>query len=54
MASFNVQFDITVSGIGSRTVVVSVATATDAEDAIQQAKANLVLVIPTGVLRTAP
>ena len=54
MPTFDVQFQIIVSGLGTRQVTVNNIVATSAAEAIQVASQTLVTVTSMGVQRTAP
>lgn len=54
MPTFDVQFQIIVAGLGTRTVTVNNIVATDAAVAIATAQSTLVQVMSIGVVRTAP
>lgn len=53
MPIFDVQFQIVVAGLGTRTVTVNNVTAGDAAAAITVAQGTLVQIAPIGVVRTA-
>lgn len=54
MPIFDVTFQVIVPTLGQRNVTISGVTAADAAQAIATAQANLVQVVSTGVVRTAP